>query len=103
MKKSILRDYEKNDRLLLHASAVIRKGRLHLFCGPSGPGKTTIAVELNGGGEVFSVDSVALSMGKEGRVQAESTPFPNEIGQLLVVVPILFRTSHLLSRPKKPS
>ncbi len=66
---------EDRNSLLLHASAVLRNGRVWVFCGPSGSGKTTIATELNDCGQAFSVDSVVLSIDKDGVVRADSTPF----------------------------
>lgn len=51
---------EELNALFLHASGVRRNGKLWIFYGPSGVGKSTIARTLNGGGEPFSSDRVIL-------------------------------------------
>jgi hypothetical protein len=71
---------EDSGKLLLHASGVIRRGRLWLFCGPSCSGKTTIATELNAGGDPFSLDMVVISCGEDGRIAADSTPLSDDRG-----------------------
>ena len=38
---------QMKNRFALHASAVMVNGRLHLFCGPSGIGKSTLAAQLH--------------------------------------------------------
>lgn len=64
-----------NDELLLHASAVLRKGNLWLFSGPSRSGKTTIATELCQGGSPFSLDKVIVSINSDSVCRVYSTPF----------------------------
>ncbi len=55
--------------LALHASAVAVEGRAVLFCGPSGRGKSTLALALGeAGNEVLSEDGVAISIGPEGPI-----------------------------------
>ncbi len=71
---------EDCDEMLLHASGVIRKGRVWLFCGPAGSGKTTIAVELRDQNETFSVDRVVLRTRSDGHIEAHSTPFSDDTG-----------------------
>ena len=58
---------------LLHASGVLRRGKLWLFAGPSGSGKSTIAEQLNAGGSLFCTDQAVLSV-SEGIVEAYATP-----------------------------
>lgn len=62
-------------KLLLHASGVYRAGKVWLFCGSSGSGKTTIALKLNGGREPFSVDRIIIVPGYDETLTAFSTPF----------------------------
>lgn len=60
--------------LMLHSSGVIKNNRVWLFAGESGVGKTTVATQLHGLGEPFSVDRVCIK--KTDNVwQAYSTPF----------------------------
>jgi hypothetical protein len=66
---------EEAGQLLLHASAVERDGRAWLFLGPGGSGKTTIALELHGGGVPMSVDKTLVRFGEDGELRAFSTPF----------------------------
>lgn len=44
--------------LLLHASAVVHQGRAHVFCAPSGTGKSTLAGALVDAGATFLADDV---------------------------------------------
>jgi hypothetical protein len=74
---------EDQGEIILHASGVLRKGRLWLFSGQSGSGKSTIATELNGGGDVFAMDQVVVSVGTDGGVVADSTPFSDDDGVVL--------------------
>lgn len=68
--------------MMLHASGVLRNGLLWLFAGYSRAGKTTIARELNGGGEPTSVDRVVLL--PEGQsVLAYPTPFSDPGSELV--------------------
>jgi hypothetical protein len=66
---------EQKGELLLHASCVLRSSKAWLFLGEGGAGKTTIAVELNGGGEPMSVDRTLVSVDGRGEFEAFSTPF----------------------------
>jgi hypothetical protein len=55
--------------LVLHASAVAVGGRAVLFCGPTGRGKSTLALALGEAGHgVLGEDGVAVSLGREGPV-----------------------------------
>ena len=55
--------------LALHASAVVVEERAVLFCGPSGRGKSTLALALGEAGkEVLSEDGVSISIGPEGPI-----------------------------------
>jgi hypothetical protein len=58
---------------LLHASAVVHRGRAWVFSGPSGSGKTTIAA-LAGDRTVLNDETVALRPGADG-FDAWATPF----------------------------
>lgn len=50
-----------NNTFALHASAVLVQGKLHLFCGISGIGKSTLAAQLNTRGyPIFSDDKCVL-------------------------------------------
>jgi len=60
-------------QLFLHSSGVLRKGRLWLFSGAARSGKTTIATELNDGGEPFALDRTVLSLSGDA-VLAHPTP-----------------------------
>ena len=66
---------EESGDLFLHSSAVIKDGKAWLFIGQSGAGKTTIALELNGGALPMSVDRTVISLDKSGDFYAHSTPF----------------------------
>lgn len=44
--------------MLLHASAVVHRDRAHLFCAPSGTGKSTLAGALSRAGATFLADDV---------------------------------------------
>ncbi len=68
--------------LLVHASAVSRRGTLWLFCGPPGSGKSTIARQLRGGGTAFSDDRVVLLRELSGTTGVFSTPFGTHGGEL---------------------
>jgi hypothetical protein len=59
--------------VLLHASAVVDRGRAWVFSGPSGSGKTTIA-GLAGDRSVLNDETIALRPGPRGW-QACATPF----------------------------
>jgi hypothetical protein len=53
--------------LMLHASAVVARGRAVLFCGPSGRGKSTLALVLSRAGlPVLAEDGVAVAQGSDG-------------------------------------
>jgi len=50
-----------NDLFALHASGVLHEGHLHLFCGHSGMGKSTIAAQLRSRGyPLFTDDKCVL-------------------------------------------
>jgi hypothetical protein len=52
--------------LVLHASAVAVRGRAVLFCGPTGRGKSTLALALGEAGHgVLGEDGVAISLERE--------------------------------------
>ena len=59
--------------ILLHASAVVNRGRAWVFSGPSGSGKTTIA-GLAGDRRVLNDETIALRPGSRG-FAACATPF----------------------------
>lgn len=64
-----------NNTFALHASAVKVNGKLHLFCGHSGMGKSTLAAQLNTRGyNIFSDDKCVLNWNEEeGVFYAEPT------------------------------
>jgi len=66
---------EREGGLLLHASAVWCDGKVWVFCGPSGAGKTTIAVELLRDGVTFSEDLTVIKFDEQNVLTAYSTPF----------------------------
>ncbi len=70
----------RQGRVLLHASGVIHDGRLWLFSGLSGRGKTTIVSDLRAGGDPFSVDRVVLFVDDRNRLMAYPTPISDEFG-----------------------
>jgi hypothetical protein len=59
--------------ILLHASAVVERGRAWVFSGPSGSGKTTVA-GLAGARRVLNDETIALRPGSRGWT-ACATPF----------------------------
>jgi hypothetical protein len=59
--------------VLLHASAVVVRGRAWVFSGPSGSGKTTIA-QLAGARPVLNDETIALRPGPRA-YSAHATPF----------------------------
>jgi hypothetical protein len=63
--------------IILHASALIRRGRAHAFTGPSGSGKTTIAL-LSPENELITDELMILRRNREGVVEACGTPFIGE-------------------------
>jgi hypothetical protein len=60
----------------LHAAAVARDGRLVLFAGPSGAGKTTLTLALLGAGWSYLTDDLA----PVDRATGEVEPFPKPLG-----------------------
>ncbi len=60
--------------VLLHASAVLTPHGVIAFLGPSGAGKTTLAVELRGPAATFSVDQTAAVAGPDGQWKVYPTP-----------------------------
>jgi hypothetical protein len=63
----------QRDSFLLHAAAVVHRGRALAFCGPSGSGKTTVA-RMAGRRRVLNDDTVAVRRGRDG-FRAWATPF----------------------------
>jgi hypothetical protein len=63
-----------HDGLLLHAAGIVLDGAGHVFAGPSGAGKTTIARLAAGRGEVLVDENVIVRLGKDGP-ELCSTPF----------------------------
>ena len=63
-----------HDGLLLHAAGVALGGVGHVFTGPSGAGKTTVARLAAGRGEVLSDENVIVRLGAGGP-ELCSTPF----------------------------
>jgi hypothetical protein len=61
-------------KLLLHCSGVVRHSKLHLFVGPSGRGKSTIAEHLRGGGVPFCTDRAVITI-CDNQPFAYPTPF----------------------------
>lgn len=64
--------------LLLHASAVTRRGRAFLFLGRSGTGKSThgrLWLEHVGGSELLNDDNPAVRVEADGRARAYGTPW----------------------------
>jgi hypothetical protein len=60
--------------LVLHAAAVVTPGGAVVFCGPSGRGKSTLALQLSRAGHpVLAEDGVAIELG-EGRPVAWPGP-----------------------------
>jgi hypothetical protein len=60
--------------LLLHAAGVARQGQGHVFLGPSGAGKATVARLASGYGQVLCDENVVARLGEAGP-EALSTPF----------------------------
>jgi len=69
---------------MLHASAVVDRGRARVFWGPSGSGKTTIA-KLAGSRLVLNDETVALRQGRAGW-SAVATPFFGQGGPTMARV-----------------
>ena len=57
---------QMNNRFALHASAVSVNNRLHLFCGPSGIGKSTMAAQLHSRGYQAFTDDKCVLLWDEG-------------------------------------
>jgi len=66
---------EEKGQIVLHSSAVAKDGLAWMFVGDGGAGKTTIAVELNGGRTPLSVDRTLVAFEEDGTAIAHSTPF----------------------------
>jgi hypothetical protein len=79
--------------LLLHACGVVRHGAGHVFVGPSGAGKTTVAQLAAGYGQVLSDENVVLRANAPGP-ELWSTPFwgfstpPEIIARVRVTAPL---------------
>jgi hypothetical protein len=79
--------------LLLHACGVVRHGAGHVFVGPSGAGKTTVAQLAAGYGQVLSDENVVLRANTPGP-ELWSTPFwgfstpPELIARARVTAPL---------------
>ncbi len=66
--------------LLLHSAGIVEQGVAHLFLGPSGAGKTTLArLALAEDREVLSDDVNALLPSPTGELRAEKLPFAGEL------------------------
>ncbi|NNC73003.1 MAG: ATP-binding cassette domain-containing protein [Sphingomonadaceae bacterium] len=50
----------QRDLLPLHASGIIKAGRVHAFTGPSGAGKSTLAAALAAAGHMFFTDDILI-------------------------------------------
>ena len=70
----------KKGGFLLHASALVDKGRSYVFCGPSQSGKTTIA-RLGLGQDILTDETVALRK-RDGFYYTYATPFFGEMGKV---------------------
>ena len=68
--------------LLLHASGVVKDGRLFLFSGPSESGKTTVAMSLRRNGTPFCVEATGLHIDESGTVVAYPTPLSDFEGEV---------------------
>ena len=71
---------EERGDILLHSSAVLMDEGAWLFLGDGGAGKTTIAVELNGGGVPMSVDRTLVTARFDEQLRAWGTPFGDSDG-----------------------
>jgi len=69
--------------LLLHAAGLVEGKRAHVFCGPTGSGKTTIATKLANGHTILTDETLAVRRMKSG-YQAYSTPFPGDMNKVFV-------------------
>jgi hypothetical protein len=65
-----------NGRLLLHAAAAERDGRVLLLAGPAGAGKSTLVAALVATGLRYVTDEVVAIHGKTGVIE----PYPKPIG-----------------------
>jgi len=62
-----------NDLFALHASGIMHEGQLHLFCGHSGMGKSTIAAQLRSRGyPLFTDDKCVVHWDNENEVYMAS-------------------------------
>lgn len=62
------------DALLLHGAGMVWDGYGHVFCGPSGAGKTTVARLAAGRGQVLTDENVIVRL-RPGGPEVLSTPF----------------------------
>lgn len=69
--------------VLLHSAAVVEDGKVHVFIGRSGAGKTTLSrLALAGGVAVLSDDANVLLKAPGGGYAAGAVPFAGELGQI---------------------
>jgi hypothetical protein len=68
----------EHDGLLLHAAGVLVGDAAHVYFGPSGVGKTTVARSVPRA-DVFSDEIVALFAAPDGAVRVAGTPFHGDL------------------------
>jgi hypothetical protein len=74
--------FESEGMLLIHASAVLQNGKAWVFCGPTGSGKSTIALELSDCAMPIALDRVVIEACQEQNLFVHSTPFSDLNAQL---------------------
>ncbi len=101
------------DGLLIHAAGIVLDGAGHLFAGPSGAGKTTVAGLARGVGEALSDENVAVRLAANGAV-LYSTPFwgqstpPEQVQRVnrrapLAAIYLLTHAPHFTLTPLRPA